>query len=85
MVHYLDGNILIAFRNKLIYVDLTDQKIDTVESSPNVIEVEISSDNIDFVQLHHLYKIIAIQEIGLHATSILIEDLKSRQIRFLRV
>ena len=50
-----------------------------------MIEVDINSENIEFVQLHHLYKIIAIQEIGLHAHSILIEDLKTRQIRFLRV
>ena len=85
MVHYLDGNILIAFRNKLIHVDLLDQGIDTKESSADVINVNISSDKIDFVDLHHLYKIIAIQEIGLHAHSILIEDRKSRQIRFLRV
>ena len=85
MLHYLDGSILIAFRNKLIHVDLSDEGIAEKESSQDVIEVGISIEKTIDVQLHDLYKIIAIQEIGQRAHAILIEDLKSRQIRFMRV
>ena len=47
-------------------------------------EIDIPGDNIFYLDLMDCYKIICIQEIGNEMSALVLEDLVSRQIRFLR-
>ena len=89
MIDYFCNFILIAYRNLIVAINVTDLKIDgagAVESSDKVIETAIEEGSITYLDLQNSYKIIAMQELGNHTmTSIVLEDLSTRQIRFLRV
>ena len=89
MIDYLDGYILIAYRNTIIYIDVSslgiqEKKLRITEDKQHYIEVPITDEQLFELDLNQNYKIISILEIGNSMSAVVIEDLISRQIRFLR-
>ena len=98
MIDFLQGHILIAYRNSIIYVDVEEYGIDKDDltipadiargQDEHYIEVvmdeENDKDKILELNLLPKYKIICIQEIGNEMSAFVIEDVKTRQVRFLR-
>ena len=81
MVAYYDKLIILAFRNVIIYVNATDQKIDEEDQqteADNVTSVEVNEANFDYLDLDLSFKIICIQEISNTICSIVLEDLETR-------
>ena len=50
-----------------------------------VIEADIKMSQIDFVDVSRKYKVVCIQDIGSSTSAVVLEDLRSRQVRFLRI
>ena len=62
MIDYFCDFILIAYRNLIVAINVTDLKIDgagAVESSDKVIETAIEEGSITYLDLQNSYKIIA--------------------------
>ena len=82
-----------AYRDLLIYADVSKYvRSETAADLPQIDggdkcynEITLRKDQISFLDLHDNYKIVAIQEIGNSMSAIVLEDLITRQIRFLRM
>ena len=86
MIDYFDGYVMLGFRNVLIYLRINKDVIDQTEKSDTVVEInEEKSTEIKQLNLQAKYKIICIQPLGSSGTSIVLETLNTRQIRFVRV
>ena len=75
----------------LIYCNVNKYGIEDPDKAPkntsdsqNFIDIEIKENQLTYLLLHKDYKIIAIQEIGNEMSAIVLEDLRTRQVRFLR-
>ena len=89
MVDILQGNLLLAYRDLLIYCNVNQYGVEDPEKiprdqDPNYVTVKISDEQLQFLDLHERYKIICIQEIGNEMSCLVLEDLENRQIRYLR-
>ena len=85
MIDYFNEYILLAYRSKIIYLNVSGSQIEEKEVSDRIIEVTIDKANIRVLDLIHSYKIICIQPLGSEMSSIVLEDIRTRQIRFMRV
>lgn len=85
MISYYQSFVLLAFRNTLVYISVEDQSIDEVDQSDDVIVVNVESSQFDFLNLSELFKIICIHDVGNLICTVVLEDLQTRQIRFLSV
>jgi hypothetical protein len=100
MIDYKDGCIWLAYREKMIYLDVSSHKVEVYPASatsgtnknqkspvPKTIsrDITLSNDKISTLNLQKNFKIISIQEIGKSVSAIVIEDRRNRQIRFLKV
>ena len=59
MIDFMCGFILLAYRSKIIYLDVRKHNIDSEDSRPDVVEATIQDEDYDFIELKSLYKIIA--------------------------
>ena len=89
MIDLLQGYIMLATQDQIMYFNVNPYGVeDESKAKPgpdeNLIEVNISGKEITYLDLHQNYKIICIQEIGNDLSALVLEDLKTRQIRFLR-
>ena len=92
MIDFLDGHILLAYRNSIFYLDVSDYGVidGNVPNSLKIgqdeqfIEVSVPKKKVVFLELLRKYKIICIQEIGNEMSAFVLEDIITRQIRFLR-
>ena len=87
MIDYLEGYILLAYRNHIVYLDVSKHVEESGQpDSSKVTEVKLEDSNLAFVDMDKSYKIVALQHMGLgEMTSLVLEHLKTRQIKFLRV
>ena len=86
MLDYLGGYILLAYRNQIVYIDVRNYVENESSQTSDYIEIEIKDEDLDYINLMENFKIIAMQEIGSKTmSSIILENLESRQIRFLRI
>ena len=89
MVDILQGNLLLAYRDLLIYCNVASYGVEDPSKipqnqDPNYVIVNIREDQLQFLDLNEKYKIICIQEIGREMSCIVLEDLDNRQVRYLR-
>ena len=92
MIDFLQGNILLAYRDLMVYVRVSEYGVDDPSKIPsnvedresNFVHINVPDDKVSFLDLHRNYKIISIQEIGNEMSAIVLEDLVTRQLRFLR-
>ena len=98
MIDYLNGYILLAYRDLIVYINVTDINIDEKDElddantpgthkrleESNFTDCEVSRKARCYLDLHKGYKIICIQEIGNEMSALVLEDKQTRQIRFLR-
>ena len=94
MIDFLQGYILLAYRDTLMYCDskglgiedddITNLPQDT-DKNQNYVEIKVKEDQVSYLTLHKNYKIISIQEIGNELSALVIEDIVTRQVRFLRI
>ena len=59
MIDYMCGFILLAYRNRIIYLDVRKYQIDSEDSRPDLVEATIQDEDYDFLELKNKYKIIA--------------------------
>ena len=87
MIDYLEGYVLLAYRNHIVYLDVSKHVEESGQpDSSKVTEVKLEDSNLAFVDMDKSYKIVALQHMGLgEMTSLVLEHLKTRQIKFLRV
>ena len=87
MIDYFDGYIILGFRSVLVYLKINKEEIDEKKESEEVIEINVQGlSEIKQLNLSEQYKIICIQPLGSSSgTSIVLETLTTRQIRFIRV
>ena len=87
MIDYLDGYILISYRNHIVYMDVCEYvNGSSPEDSAKVNEKKIENSKLAFVDMDSSYKIISMQQVGLSdMTTLVLEHLETRQIRFLRI
>ena len=89
MIDMLQGNLMLAYRDLVIYVNVNqygveDERLIPRDQDPNYIVIDIKENQLQYLDLHEKYKIICIQEIGNEMSAFVLEDLENRQIRFLR-
>lgn len=78
--------VLLAYRNVLLAIDVSYTPIYSKQRcNDNFVNVRIEEENIYKMRLDKEYKIFCLIEIGDNNTAIVLEDLSSRQIRFLRI
>ena len=89
MIDYFGGILLIAYRNQIVYTYVDDYDVEILEESKDVITVTISEDQVNSIKLKSNLKIIALQELGenngSNSSSVVLENLVSRQISFFRI
>ena len=51
MIDFMCGFILLAYRNKIIYLDVRKHNIDEEDSRPDVVEATIQDEDFDFIEL----------------------------------
>ena len=80
MIDYLSGNILISFRNYIVYLDVSKHVTESSQKdSSKVNEVKLESNELAFVDMDQKYKIIAMQHMGLaEMTSLVLEHVETR-------
>ena len=81
---------MLAYQDHLVYFNVNkygveDDSYIPKDSHENFVEATITDEHIRYLDLHRSYKIICIQEIGNEMDALVLEDLRTRQIRFLRV
>jgi len=59
MIDYLEGCILLSYRNHIVYLDVGKYVSDSAEQSSKVKEVTVKNEELAFVDLDPAYKIIA--------------------------
>ena len=93
MIDFLDNHILLAYRNSIIYMDVSSygvidnnvpSQVKIGQQDDHFIEIVIPTENLFFLDLLPKYKIICIQEIGNGMSAFVLEDMITHQIRFLR-
>ena len=96
MIDIIDNHILLAYRNSIIYLDVSQYGIynDDIRVRDDLlaermhdehfIPINVEREQLLFFELQPKYKIICIQEIGNEMSAFVLEDIVSRQIRFLR-
>ena len=86
MIDYFDGYIMLAYRNVLIYLKIDKERIDGTKESHQVEAINVQDGTqIKQLNLSKRYKIICIQPLGSLVSSLVLEKLSNRQIRFVRV
>ena len=86
MIDCVGDCILLSYRNQIIYLDVCKYGIDKTQESSKIIEHSINDDELAFVDIDPQYKIIVMQHTGIaEMSSIVLEHLSTRQIRFLRI
>ena len=89
MIDYQLGYILIVSQNKILYVDVQEQGVETIDSSKEIIELAVKEDSLDCINLNQNFKIFALQEIGnangAFLSSLVLEDIQTREIRFVKL
>lgn len=87
----MKGYLLVVKGNLLIYANIETYRIDTLEESNNeVVEIDLKESALDYVNLNSKFRIIALQDLGIsneeaNLSYIVLEEIKSRQIRFLEI
>ena len=51
MIDFMCGFILLAYRNKIIYLDVRKHNIDEEDSRPDLVEATIQDEDFDFIEL----------------------------------
>ena len=64
MVDYQNGYLLLAKGNLITYANVDSQSVETLEESNEVIDATIEEDAIDTIELNKMFKIIALQDLG---------------------
>lgn len=64
MVDYQNGYLLLAKGNLITYANVDSHSVETLEESNGVIEATIEEDAIDTIELNKMFKIIALQDLG---------------------
>ena len=90
MIEFVQGFVMLAYQDHLVYFNVNkygveDDSYIPKDSHENFVEATITDEHIRYLDLHRSYKIICIQEIGNEMDALVLEDLRTRQIRFLRV
>ena len=86
MIDFLDNHILLAYRNLIIYMDVSEYGLTDGEVTSDVrgandshfIEIVVPPEKIFQLELLQKYKIICIQEIGNGMSAFVLEDLISK-------
>ena len=78
MMDFADGFIIMAYRNLIIYFDVTEY-LDKQEQK----EVRIDESSVFTVEVKQDKRIICLQEIGTEQSCIVVEDFQTREISFL--
>ena len=91
MIDILDGMILLAYRNSIIYVNVGKYGVDDFSKCPQEFKksedhaiVPLVQEQLSFLKLDASFKIITIQEIGNECAAVVLEEIHTRQIRYLR-
>ena len=95
MIDYKRGVILLAYRDRIIHLNVEKHGVEdplTIYSAADIINKRkthqsftITEKDISTLSLQDDYKIIAIQEIGIDLSCVILEDIRNRQLRFLRI
>ena len=89
LLDYMKGYLLVVKGNLIIYANIETYRIDTLEESNNeVVEIDLKENALDYINLNSKFRIIALQDLGIlneeaNLSYIVLEEIKSRQIRFL--
>ena len=89
IVDYQNGYLLLANGSLITYANVEDHQVETLEESNGVIEATIESKALDTIELSRNFRIIALQDLGVaneaDLSCLVLEELDSRQIRFLQI
>lgn len=83
MIAFYQGHIVLAYRDNIIYLDIS--QVDVARSPVSLVEKAIDEAQIRHLDLSKRFKIIAMQTMGDKICTIVLEDRKTCEIRFLRV
>lgn len=83
MIDMLQGNLLLAYRDLVIYCNINQYGVEDTSripagQDPNFVKVDIQKEQLQFLDLHEDYKIICIQDIGNKMSAFVLEDLQTR-------
>ena len=76
MIDFVDGFIVLAFRNQVVYFDTT-KRISHDQKQPET-EIEISEDEVGSITIKDTKRVICLQEISMTQSVIIIEDVLTR-------
>ena len=87
MIDYFDNFVILAYRDTIIYLDVSEAKIEIQEQSDKPVSINVDESKIRKLDLSTTYKMISIQSIGKAGAicSITLENRTTREIRFVRV
>ena len=83
MVDIVDGCLILAYRHMLMYFDAYKYMAGGIMADAHIV-VNVALEDCHVVKLKKDKKIFCLQEIGQTESCVVIEDLVTREVRFLR-
>ena len=85
MIDFSNGSFLFAYKGVVVYLNIAEAKVDEDTKSNEVVDINLGQDKIRLLDLKKNYKIISVEPVNGSNSSLVLEDIRTNQIHFVRV
>lgn len=85
MIDFSNGSFLFAHKGVVVYLNIAEAKVDEDTKSNAVVDINLDQDKIRLLDLKKNYKIISVEPVNGSNSSLVLEDIRTNQIHFVRV